>query len=79
MKGIKRIIQVCDMNEKQKKQYSEMSGNILLWICEGQSTGYMSEKLNLYPYQVEHNINEMLYILRKRVGFRRFIRTLFIK
>lgn len=79
MKGIERMIQVCDMNEEQKKQYSKMSGDIMLWICEGQSNGYMSEKLNLQPYQVEHNINEMLYILRKRVGFRRFIRTLFIK
>ena len=79
MKGIKRMLQVCDMNEEQKKKLSKMNGDILIWICEGQSTGYMSEKLNLYPHQIEHNIDEMLYVLRKRVGFRRFIKTLFIK
>lgn len=30
MKGIERMIQICDMNEEQKKQYSKMSGDILL-------------------------------------------------
>lgn len=79
MKGIARVIQICDMNEEQKKQYSKMSGDILLWICEGQSMEYMSKKLNLQPWQIQHNIDEMLYVLRKKVGFRRFIRTLFIK
>lgn len=56
-----------------------MSGDILLWICEGQSMDYMSKKLNLQPWQIQHNIDEMLYVLRKKVGFRRFIRTLFVK
>lgn len=79
MKVVERMIQVCDMNEDQKQKFSKMNGDILIWICEGQSTGYMSEKLNLHPYQVEHNIDEMLYVLRKRVGFCRFIRALFIK
>lgn len=79
MKGIERVIKVCDMNEEQKQKLSKMAGNILVWICEGRSMDYMSKKLNLQPWQIEHNIDEMLYVLRKKVRLRRFIKTLFIK
>lgn len=79
MKGIKRMLQICDMTEEQKKKLSKMDGDILIWICEGQSMDYMSKKLNLQPWQIQHNIDEMLYVLRRKVGFRRFIKTLFIK
>lgn len=67
------------LTEEEKRKVSEMCGNIMLWILEGQSTGYMCEKLNLPPWQVEANINEMLYVLRKQVGKRRFFKILFIK
>lgn len=67
------------LTEEEKRKVSEMCGNIILWILEGQSTEYMCEKLNLLPWQVEANINEMLYILRKHVGKRRFFKILFIK
>lgn len=67
------------LNEEDKKQVSEMSGKIVLWILEGRSVRYMSEQLSLEPYQVEWNINELLYTLRQHVGKRRFFKTLFMK
>ena len=70
---------VYKMTEKEKQKLSEMDGNIMLWCAEGRSIGYMSEKLNLPPWQVDHNIDEMLYVLRRQVGLKRFLKTLFIK
>lgn len=67
------------LTEEEKHKVSEMTGNIMLWILEGRSIGYMSEKLNLQPWQVNCNIDEMLYTLRKKVGRRRFFKILFIK
>lgn len=70
---------IFTMTEEEKRTLSEMNGKILLWITEGRHIGYMSEKLNMHPYQIEHNIDEMLYVLLKQVGVRRFIKTLFRK
>ena len=67
------------LTEEEKHKVSDMCGDIMLWMLEGRSIGYMSEKLNLPPWQVEANIDEMLYTLRKQVGKRRFLKTLFIK
>lgn len=67
------------MNDEDKRKVSEMCGKMMLWILEGQSIGYMSEKLDLPPWQIEANMDEMLYTLRKQVGIRRFLRTLFYK
>lgn len=67
------------LTDEEKRKVSEMTGNIMLWILEGQSIGYMSEKLKLHPQQVEYNIDETLYTLRKRVGRWRYIKMLFVK
>lgn len=67
------------LNQKEKKQVSEMSGKIMLWILEGQSIGYMSENLHLSPQQIETNINEMLFTLKEHVGKRRFFKILLAK
>lgn len=67
------------LTEEEKHKVSDMCGDIMLWMLEGRSIGYMSEKLNLPPWQVEANIDEMLYTLRKQVGKRRFLKILFIK
>ena len=67
------------LNRKEKKQVSEISGKIMLWILEGQSIGYMSEKLHLSPQQIETNINEMLFTLKEHVGKRRFFKILLAK
>ena len=65
------------LTDEQKKKVSEMDGKIILWILEGRSVGYMSDKLNLPPWQIQANIDEMLYILKKQVGIKRFIKALF--
>ena len=67
------------LTEEEKHKVSDMCGDIMLWMLEGRSIGYMSETLNLPPWQVEANIDEMLYTLRKQVGKRRFLKILFIK
>ena len=67
------------LNDEDKRKVSEMCGKMMLWILEGQNIGYMSEKLDLPPWQIEANMDEMLYTLRKQVGIRRFLRTLFYK
>ena len=67
------------MSDEDKCKVADMCGNIVLWILEGRSLYYMAEQLNLNPCEVQHNIDELLYILRKEVGIKRFIRTLFYK
>ena len=67
------------LNNDEKKQVSEMSGKIILWILEGRSIGYMSEMLNLSPWQIESNINAMLFTIMKHVGKRRFFKILFTR
>ena len=67
------------LNNDEKKQVSEMSGKIILWILEGRSLGYMSEMLNLSPSEVESNINETLFTLMKHVGKKRFFKILFLR
>lgn len=68
-----------EMNEEERKQFTDMTGKIMLWIEEGRSIGYMSEKLYLHPEMVEYNINEMIYILRRQVGRKRFLKIFFMK
>lgn len=68
-----------EMTKEEREQLADMVGKITLWIEEGRSTGYMSEKLNLHPKMVEDNIDEMIYILRKRVGRKRFLKIFFMK
>ena len=67
------------LTEEEKRKVSEMTGNIMLWILEGRSIGYMSEQLHLPPQLIEQNIDETLYTLRKQVGKWRFFKTLFWK
>lgn len=67
------------LNNEEKKQISDMSGKIILWILEGRDIGYMSEKLHLSPQQIESNVNELLFTLKEHVGKRRFFKILLAK
>ena len=67
------------LTEKERHEVSQMSGEIIRWILEGRGIWYMSEKLNMPPQEVESNICEMLYVLRKEVGIWRYLRILFWK
>lgn len=70
---------VFKMTEDEKRRLVDMSGSIILWLSEGRSIAYIGDKLNLKPSQVEHNIEEILYTIKKHVGIRRFIKILFTK
>ena len=67
------------LNNEERKKISEMNGKVLMWILEGRSIGYISEMLHVSPKEIEHNIDEMMFILMKHVGKRRFFKTLFVK
>lgn len=67
------------LTEEEKKQVSEMTGKTMLWILEGRSDDYMSKNLKMSPWQIQYNIDETLYTLKRYVGLRRFIKILFWK
>lgn len=65
------------LTDEEKKQVSEMDGKIMLWILEGRSLVYMAEKLHLQPWQVVQNVDEMLYTLKRQIGWKRYLKILF--
>lgn len=67
------------LNDEDKKQLSEMSAKIMIWMMEGRHTAYMAEQLKMGPHHVEHNIDETLYVMKKYVGWKRYLRVLFWK
>lgn len=66
-----------ELTDEERRAVSKMCGDLTLWMLEGRDIGYMSNKLNLAPSQVESNIDELLYVLRRQVGIKRFLKTLF--
>ena len=50
------------LTAKEKRQVSEMMGNVMLGILEGEYIGDIAKRLKLEPQQVEDNIDETLYI-----------------
>jgi hypothetical protein len=70
---------VFEMTDEEKRRLVEVSGSIMLWVEEARSICYMAEKLNLEPWQIDSNMVEMLYVLRKCIGKRRFFKILFMK
>lgn len=75
-KAFKRIFLT---KPEEKKQFSEMSGKIVLWILEGRSIWYMADNLHLRPTAVEQIIDDMSYVLMRKVGKKRFIKALFTR
>ncbi len=75
-KAFKRIFLT---KPEEKKQFSKMSGKIMLWILEGRTVGYMADDLYLHPTAVEQIIDDMSYALMRQVGKRRFIKVLFTR
>ena len=67
------------LTSEERQEVADMTGKIMLWIMERRSMDYMSEQLKLHPMEIERNIEEILYELRKQVGWRRYLRILFWK
>ena len=71
--------QVSSMTEEEKQKFIEVNGKTILYLVEQRSLFDMAKKLDLEPWQVDHNIDEPLYELRKSLGWKRYIKALFIK
>lgn len=67
------------LTDEDKRKVSEMMGKMMLYILEGRSKVYMAEQLKLDIWQVDYNIDETLYTLRKQVGIWRYLKILFMK
>lgn len=70
---------VFSMTEEEKQRFIDMNGKIILYLAERRSLFDMAKKLNLEPWQMDHNIDELLYELRKSLGWKRYIKALFNK
>ena len=70
---------VFQMNETEKQRQVEVIGTIVQMLEEYHTYHRIGERLNLEDWQVYDNIIEILYIIRKRIGVWRFIKTIFIK
>lgn len=71
--------QVFSMTEEEKQRFIEVNGKTILYLIERRSLFDMAKKFDLEPWQVDHNIDELLYELRKNLGWKRYIKALFIK
>lgn len=71
--------QVFSMTEEEKQKFIEVNGKTILYLVEQRSLFDMAKKLDLEPWQVDHNIDELLCELRKSLGWKRYIKALFIK
>ena len=71
--------QVFNMTEEEKQRFIEVTGKTILYLVERRSLFDMAKRLNLEPRQVNHNVDAMLYKLRKSPGWKRYIKALFIK
>lgn len=67
------------LNPEEKKKVADMTGKIMLGILNVDYIGDIADKLHLTPAQVEQNIDETLYTLRKHVGKWRYLKVLFRK
>ena len=74
-----RLFQIVDMTEKDKQRFIDITGKTVLYLAERRSLDDMAKRLDLEPWQVYHNIDELLYDLRKCLGWKRYIKALFIK
>ena len=67
------------MTEIEKQQLSKIIGDTFIMLEESYGIEQIAKELKLEPWQVEYNIDDILYRLRRRLGWRRYIRTMFIK
>ena len=70
---------LAEMTEEETRKLMKMHATTLMMLEEGHSEWYIAEKLGLQEWQVEWNIDEILRIIRKRIGLLRFIESIFIR
>ena len=67
------------LTEEEKKQVSEQTRKIQLWVLEGKNINYIAEKLHLEPHLVENNIFETIYEFKKLIGLKLYLKLWFHK
>lgn len=70
---------VFEMTEEERARAVEIIGNTILMMEEGYGPADIAEKLNLNEDQVVENVYEDLYVIRRAIGKRNFIKSLLIK
>ena len=70
---------VFEMSEDERREFATMIGETVLMMEEGKGTWQIAEKFGMTPKDMEWNITEILYWIRKHIGVWRFIKTIFIK
>ena len=70
---------VNKMTEGEKKKFVNTIGITVLCLSEGKCSYQIAKELKLSPQQVDHNIDELIYTLRRTLGWRRIIKALFIE
>ena len=69
---------VSMMSKEEREKAAKMIGNTVLMLEEGYSTQQIGEELGLDAWQVDHNIREILYFVRKHLGRGKVIKELFV-
>ena len=73
------FITIDNATEEEKKKFVNTAGITMLGLAEHKASFQIAEELKLETWQVEANIDEFLWMLRKSLGWKRYIRALFIK
>ena len=68
---------IDDVNEQNK--FKDMCGNIMLHILKCDSMDRMSKDLKMEEWQIRNNMCLMLYELKNRVGWKQYLKILFMK
>lgn len=76
---MERFVKTSNLTKEDKQEISKMCGKIMLGILEGTPNYKIADELHIYPWTLDHNIDEMLYDLRRRVGWKRYLKVLFRK
>lgn len=69
----------AEMILEEREKLAEIHGTTLVMLEQGYSDRQIADKLGLEDWQVRWNIDEILWIIRKRIGLRRFIESIFIR
>lgn len=73
------VTSVYKMTEEEKKKFVNTIGITVLGLSEGKCSYHIAKELKMNPHQVNHNIDELIYTLRKTLGWKRFIKAMFMK
>ena len=68
-----------NLTEEERKQVSEMVGQMQLWILEGRSIYDIANRLKLEPWEVVENVFETAYGFIGLIGFKNYLKIWFHK